>query len=91
MGTAQYKRALICRVKNLLTHLRLKLGVAERRYESDFGCKASFCPIGNARGLVYVDRPLRTLPETIRPQTRRLGEDIRDVSRGLLPKSEKPY
>lgn len=91
IGPAQYRRATLRRLCNVLAHARSKLSAAQSRYKTDFGRKVSFRSVTNAGDFVYFDRPPHESTKAEMQNPVHLNGNITNSSRKLLPKSEASY
>lgn len=91
MGPIHYKRATLCRPRNVLTYARFKVAAAQGQYKIGFDRKENTGPIINPGDFLYVHRPPRALTKAKQPDRRHSDEDTTDTSPEVLPRSEEPY
>lgn len=91
MRLVQYKRTILCRLKNVQTHVRMHPSAVQRSYKSDLDRTVGFRLVINARDFMFDNRPPQTLTETKRLETGPLHEDTSNDSPKLLPMPEGSF
>lgn len=91
MGPAQYKRATLRSLQNVLADARSKLSAAHRPYKCNLDCQVSLRPVVHARDCMHLHRPPRALSEAEMRNPGHFHGNTADASHKLLPKFQVPY
>lgn len=91
MGSVQYTRASLRRLKIVLIHARSKQSAAPSRFKKEFDRKVSFRPVINFGSFLFVSRPSRTLTQAKMRDAENLERYTADTPRKLFLKSKVPY